>query len=135
MNRFNNILKNYFHVTAETFGLACLVCSLLVFLSDSAQRIAPVFFLQLFLFIAACRLLDLLIGKIPFRSYTLYFLFELICLYPVMLLFAHLGNWFGFRQETLTLATLIYIGAMLLIHTGFYFNTKKAASSINQLLE
>lgn len=134
MKRSNNILKNYIHVTAETFGLACLVCSLLVFISNSAQTISPVFFLQLFLFVAVCRLLDLLIGKIPFRSYTLYFFFELICLYPVMLLFARLGNWFGFRQENLTLATLIYMGAMLLIHTGFYFSTKKEAASLNRLL-
>ena len=130
MNRF---LKTYIPSAAITFTATILLVSLLNLISGYEYQ-SNVWLWELFTFIVLIDAVDFLLAKINFKSYTAYYLTELIITYVIMLVVGYAGNWFAFTAFELLRTTAIYLSVFSLVHLYFYRRAKGNAEEINKYL-
>lgn len=93
------------------------------------------FLLQFFGFFILTELLDILLGKVPFKTYLGYFLTETILFYILLLVIGYWGYWYSFTLRSLGSISIYYMVSISFIHYYFYRVSKFKADEINRLLK
>lgn len=127
--------KTYIPALTITFTLTILFSCIWNLICGSSMSGYFHFVLELLVYLAGTMLIDTLLNKIDFESYFSHFFVELIVLYPFMLLFAYLGQWFTFTLSNLLPVTIFFLLDVGYIHYYSYKSWKIEADEINQLLE
>lgn len=131
----NTILKKYIPGLSMAFFLVVFLgCLRNLILGDSMNGFA-IFVVELAGYLVITAVVDTLVGCIDFKSYLANFLCETIVLYPITLLFAWMGHWFGMRVWNIVFFTVLFLVVMMAIHIYFYYMTKQEAEKINEYLE
>lgn len=128
------ISKIYFPSLGITFTGAILFCCFYNLLTGNSF-LSIYFLLQLFGFFILAELLDMILGKVSFKSYLGYFLTEAVLIYVLLLVIGYFGYWYSFTFQSLGSITLYYILAIAFIHYHFYRVSKLNADEINRLLK
>lgn len=89
----------------------------------------------LFLWLAACQLVDILLGKINFKKWMHYCLAESALLYLLSLLFFRLLYWESFSLQRLLSFTAIFLVTDIFIFWYFRKRRQLQAAEINALLD
>ncbi len=89
----------------------------------------------LFLWLAACQLVDILLGKINFKKWMHYCLAESALLYLLSLLFFRLLYWDSFSLQRLLSFTAIFLVTDIFIFWYFHKRRQLQAAEINALLD
>lgn len=131
MERISKIFVPSLGITFTGAVLFCCFYNLMI--GNSFLSIQ--FLLQLLGFFILSELFDMILGKVPFKTYWGYFLTEAIIIYILLLLIGYWGYWYSFTFRSLGSITIYYVIALTLIHYHFYRISKLKADEINQLLK
>ena len=128
------IRKVYIPAVTISFTMVMVLASVVKFLQHDDIDGFAVFAIELFGYLIVTEVVDWLLCRIDFKSYFSHFLVESIALYPIMMVFAFRGRWFGFRPSNIIMATCIFLLVIAYIHYHFYQLDKADSERINTLL-
>ena len=114
-------------------GAVLFCCIYNLFIGNSYLDIC--FLLSLFGYFILIQILDVILGKVPFKTYLGYFLWEAILIYVLLLVIGYFANWYSFTFQSLCPITIYCFTATTLVHYYFYRAAKLEADEINQLLK
>lgn len=130
----NTILKKYVPGLSMAFFMIIFSsCLFKIFTGDTLDGFA-FYIIEVTVYLIVTAVIDEIIGQIDFKSYLSNFIGETVVLYPVTLVFAWFGHWFGFRVMNLILFTCLFLLVMALIHIYFYHMSSQDAEEINRFL-
>lgn len=133
MNK-KRFLEIYLPSITLTFT-AVILCTSVLNLIQGYEGLSYRWILQLCGYILVVEAVDVVLGKIEFRSYLGYFLTEAVISYGCMLAFGYFGNWFSFTAGTLFTITVMFFLIFGAVHTYFFQRAKSNADEINQMLQ
>lgn len=115
------------------------ICFTLITLGDvifsllSGYNASP-YPLVLFLWLAACQVIDQLMGKINFQKWSRYCITESVLLYVLSLLFCLLFLWGGFALSSFIVFTVIFLITDICVFWYFHKRQQIQADQINELI-
>lgn len=131
----STILKKYIPGMSMAFFLIIFISSCIKLITKEPLEGFAVYVVEMAGYLVIAAIVDAFVSLIDFKSYITSFLCETVLLYPITLLFAWMGHWFGIRCSNILLFTALFIFIMVAIHIYFYYITKQEADYINELIE
>ncbi|MDO5520954.1 MAG: DUF3021 family protein [bacterium] len=130
----NAILKKYLPGLSMGFSIVVLAgCGMKLVTGDELNGFA-LFIIELAGYLVMAALVDALVARINFKSYLSNFICETAILYPITLITAWIGSWFGMRLKNIVFFSIMFIVIMAVIHIYFYYMMKQEAEQINEYL-